>query len=631
MSNPRPFPHRHALVATCVALACTGCASPYVSVSDADIAAHRTEPMDLPTALGLERAYHDAYRDKVIALGNDERNLSNGLITLGGVLAGLAAGHASAGTMGGVAIAGGTGYTLGVFNTDKRRAQVYIAGMKALECADEAVLPWNLSRTTLQDLADRMAALQQGEAAIAAASAALRPLRDAARATAGAEGAVAAADRVVASAGASSNAASGARANARRLLRQRDQMGERLRVTVVKIDKAVLDEIRGTEGSIQSVPGILAGLGTNIQAFTGIGAAPAPAGQQMGGELPSMAAGSRPEAKAVLVQATADLSALAARVDVQTQQLADIVATVDVDVRAGASLADCRVDGPSTTMAVTPSSLSFVGAASNRQVLIPSGGKQGYSAAFVQADHPGLSIDPAAAGVDEIYVSEAASTPAAAATYQILVRDTSGQKLIVPVSVTAGAPAPAPGPAPAPAAGPANPAAARVLALSPLPVKATTVTLVTASPGADGSWTVTYSAAADSGLAAADVEAALAANEGFQKIAGRQSIVHARAASAGGEKGDTMASKAARRAASYGAVSAGLSPADGRALQKALCMAPERIDGVWGMRTQAALIADRERREAAGEKGGPQGLLTADEARALLARTPEQTAAACKH
>jgi hypothetical protein len=622
MSNPARSAPRRLLVATCVALACTGCASPYVTVSDTAVAARRAEPMDLAGALGMERAYHDAYREKVIALGDNERYLSNGLITLGAVLAGLSAGHASAGTVAGVAIAGGTGYSLGVFNTDKRRAQIYVAGMKALECADEAVLPYHLSASTLKDIDERMAALQSEAAAVTSLADDLRRQRE----TAKAGPAFAAAGTALDAATRSASGAGQARAGARQLLRQRDQMGERLRNTVVKIDKAVVDEIRGTEGSIQSVPALLAGLNANIGAFSALGAAraasPASAGQDSG--RPLHAAGT-PDA---LDTATAVLTDRVAALDAKAQQLADLVAAINQDARAAASLSDCRVDGPPTTMTITPAALTFIAGTTNRQVLLPAGGKPGYTAAFVQADHPGLGIDDIAPGADEIYVSELASPAATAGAYQILVKDASGQKQIVAVTVggAAGPAAAAPQKA-ATSTADADALAVKALALT---VQGLPVTLTHVEHRPDGSWGIGYAVPAGSAVASGDVEAGLAALPGFVSIAGTGARVHAVAMAAGADSGRTIAAKTAARAAAYGPVAGGLALADAKAIQRALCLPDDRVDGLWGRRTQAALLDDRARRGAAGEKGQPPGPLAPDEARALAARTPEQVAAACK-
>jgi hypothetical protein len=615
-----------ALLPACVALACAGCASPYVTVTDTEVAQHATDPMTLPQAIGMERAYHDKWRQKAIDLGDTERNLSSGLITLGGVLAGLAAAGASAGTTAGVAITGGTIYALGTFNTDKRRAQIYIAGMKALECADEAVLPYNFSQATQADLKARMAWLESESLAVTQDADRLRQMSAAAAGRAS-TGDLSRASATVAAAAKSATTAGNARTSAQLLLRQRDQIAERLRLTVTRIDKAVLDEIRGTEGSIQSVPGILAGLNANIGVFSAVAVKPgASAGLDSGHAQPAQLPPGAVQAPAPvpLADATSALNDRLARLDAASQQLTDLVTAINADARAAQSLADCQVSGPQTTMTITPASLSLTAGTATRLLLLPSGGKPAYSASFVQDPHAGLDIAPPVPGSDEIYVVETASPAAAPGTYQVLVKDTSGQKQLVSLTVAAGGASPPSGGSSSPSSGDA----AKVVGMK-VPVGATTVTITHADHNPDGSWSVRYTAPAGASVASADVAAALAAFPAFQDIAGVKANVQA-AADSGNDSGHQIASKTAVRAAHYGTVAAGLSIDQARTVQRAICMPADRVDGLWGMRSQAALIADRERREAAGEKAVPQGLLTADEARALQARTAEQVAAACK-
>lgn len=147
-------------------------------------------------------------------------------------------------------------------------------------------------------------------------------------------------------------------------------------------------------------------------------------------------------------------------------------------------------------------------------------------------------------------------------------------------------------------------------------------TIVKVAARGDGGAEVTYAAEAGKTIKPKEVEDALKADQKLlNEFGSKVSIVASEA------KGDGPQS--ARLEGKFGKVVGALSSKETAALQTNLCLKGSQVDGQWGMRTQAALIKDRERKKAAGEQGVAQGLLTASEAKALMSRSQDEVAKAC--
>jgi hypothetical protein len=614
-----------------------GCANPYVRVIAPDTS-KSYPPASLAYALEYSRTYHDAYRDKVIELGDAERTLSNGLITLGGVLVGLAASKAHSSATGGVAILGGLGYTLGVFNTDKRRSLIYVAGMKALECANDAVTPLNLGAQALSDLQSQMSDVKESSSALSKRIGAVEAdIIIVSQRVPKAESSIQSARQAVNATQEILARASQAHVAGNELLAKHGLAGEHLRNAVQKIDAAVLDELRGTEAAIQSVPSIIADLAVNTKVFSDLARPPAaPASGAAAEDAPHGKVVRSVEARirrdkeqldllTALATSVAALKSETSLLESRSQRLSGIVASIQKDAR-GDRLKTCKVEGVETTMTVTPQTLTFDEKTANTQMLLVKGGKQNYSAQFAQSAHPGLSIEAASPFLrsDVIAVTATKDATANAAGYQIVVRDSSNQVQIVMVKV---------GPKSGGNAGAGESASnddlvSYIMSLSPVKVASGTsvdINKVTIRP--DGSPEVTYKPQAGKTVKGDEVAAALMADTELPNLLGTSRKIVAVAEGTEAPHGKKVPATASVK---FGSAVATLKPPDVTTIQKNLCMKAADIDGAWGVRTQAALIKDRDRREMAGEKGVPQGFLQGAEARALLERTAEQTGKMCK-
>ena len=242
-----------------------GCASPYVQLEHRD-KIDDVRPAALAEAIADARAVEARYRDKVIELGEAERSLSNGLLGIGTAVVGMGVAKVHPSTITGTALLGGSVYTIGTFNTDKRRAQAYVAGMKALDCAVATVTPLVLDDRQIAQLKTDREAVSQSVGEVSGAigeaerwSARARAGDDAARF----EAALAAVTQGIAAAQAAVSKGDEAIDLATQRLDKPQRIAADLRSAVSSIDSAVLEEIRGTENAVQSVPAVLATLQAN--------------------------------------------------------------------------------------------------------------------------------------------------------------------------------------------------------------------------------------------------------------------------------------------------------------------------------------------------------------------------------
>jgi hypothetical protein len=434
----------------------SGCATPYVQpIAPARDKAYATANL----AYGLEysRTYHDAYRGKVIEFGDSERALSNGVITLGAVLILLAGSKAHSSAIGVTTLFTGWLYTIGVFNTDKRRALIYVAGMKALECANDAVAPVNFSAESVQDLEAQLNAMVRGSERVSAqAGATQSAMLLLGQQVPGVEASLASGRAAVASAVEAIDKAGRAHLAGSQLLMKHRQAGGQLMNAVQAIDAAVLDELRGTEGALQAVPSIVSTLLKTSTSFADVAKAAAPAAAASAPEGPQSANLRGREARGrtdketellnKLAAAVAGLSAETAALDGSAQRLAGFVASLDKSVPEE-RLKACKVEPTVTAMTVTPQTLTFEAKTANTQYLTVKGGKQQYFAEFVQSAHPGLTVEPPSPfrRTDVIAISAKDDVQATSVDYQIAVRD-SGEQIqyvtvkVVPKSGTGAAP-----------------------------------------------------------------------------------------------------------------------------------------------------------------------------------------------
>lgn len=606
-----------------LSLVLSGCASPFTGpVAPPDPAAAYSGA-SMPYALAVSRKQEAAYRAKVIELAESERLLVNGLVVLGGILIfGRTANVHSSITNG--LVGGGTlAYTLGLVNTDKRRSVVYIAGMQALQCANEAV---RQTGANPDGLAIDLAGLATAIDAAGAKAGAVKGKVSRAGGVTNASTELANASRAVVAANTDIARANEAHVAGSELLDRQRKLGDQHIDTVTKIDTAVLNELQGMAGSIQSTPGILTQLVGNMSYFNGLGkfpaAAPTPSveGPHSKNIGPSRTAAEERLLKE-LESAIAELSEAEAAMNARTDRLVRTSTRMDKNFSPD-FLDKCKIEKVALALTVDKQVLTFTEKTADRQLVKVTGGKDNsYVVSFRSTVHPEVSLRQLDKGLWEISTSDKVAVNTAG--YELDVKDLSNSDVtvlirIMPKSASAASGTAATGTD----TGSSTDLRARVRALSPLPLPSgTVVTFINVTVRKDGAPEITF--LPKDGKAATSAEVVAAVKNQLGAAVAPVAI-----------PADDAAPHAAkvRLAAQgkFGPVVKWLSPTEVTAMQKSLCMKPEDMMDGWGKRTQEALTKDRERREKAGEKDVPEGFIKTPEAKALLERAPDTVARYCK-
>lgn len=629
------------ILATAAAVGLSGCASPYVTLEK------RTQPDDakpmvLASAISDARNVQSQYRAKVLELGEAERALSNSLLGLGTLVVGLAVANVHSSAVNGVVLGTGAIYTIGTFNTDKRRARVYIAGMKAIDCAVDAVTPLILNEDLMSRLGTSLTALDGEIKALGAAignaeawSAQAR-LNDAGKFQAVIDAttlALAAAQVSIAQADAATDLAT------QRLSRPH-QIAKDLSNAVSSIDRAVLDEIRGTENAVQAVPVILAGLQSNAALFSLQSLAPNLVAQPAGTSSTEEKAGVLSRRRSTLATANVaqrdretlgGLTAALGEIRFRTVVVASRAERLSkaATAKSAQSVADgvkgCEVQGVVKNIVATPTAVTFAAKTAIRQSIMVDGGNGNYTVAFLQAPVPGVTavIPPRSRGVVEIVATD---QTVAGGSYQLLIEDTTQTSRQV-VTVAIGA---------APVIDDKNTSSKnskqdaaidQIKKASPLKINGATVTLSKVTPQDDGvkvEYTTTTASVTDD-----QVREAVMSIDDVKSLIGMEVALFTVGKAQTDEKSVTLKKKTAK-AVDGGPVVGALDVSERRRVQIRLCMPADKIKDSWSDDAQAALRYDREHRRGGVRAPAPAEPLNDTEKAALLALDDAKAAARCK-
>lgn len=143
------------------ALLLTGCSSPHVRVEIPTQAEAVRYDYQWPAALAYADRTKKAYQQKIADQTALNEGLGAGLITLGGIIAGLAAFDAHSDALVGASLLGGTSYALGNWGSSQPRQLVYVAGSEGISCAVKAVEPLYLPEQDRNDFKAEVVALRE--------------------------------------------------------------------------------------------------------------------------------------------------------------------------------------------------------------------------------------------------------------------------------------------------------------------------------------------------------------------------------------------------------------------------------------------------------------------------------------
>lgn len=564
-------------------LALGGCASPFVKVEKPQ--ALRADAVTLQEATEMSLAKQQAYKEKIQELAKARRAYAYGLYGLGTALIGMGAAKVHSSAITGTAIGGGAMYGLSLMDTNALHAKIYEEGLRQLSCANAAVAP--LHGQAVSDLEALMEELRVSRKGVA---------QHLGKALAAAE-TVGQVSGDIDAARASLESARAALVSADSVLTTRSIAGNLLRNTVLDIDDAVTKDIDASTVTVAEVPGMIARIPPGAKAFAAHAASGAGLRGGPHGGSPSLAAGRSPglaEASTRLHVAMAALEEARDRVNAKAGEIRNAVAS------AG-SLATCKYQTQIVALAVSPATLNFDegdDGSKSRKLVITGGKSQNYTFTILGADAANFRFD-------NPLVIPAKALPAKPSSYQAEVRD-GLEVQIVTINVT-----------PKPATGAGNPGSAGgqasatglsldfMKALPPLTVASgAKVAILGATKRADGKYEVSYRVT--SGTATPEeVAEAVAGNDTVKQRLGESPPIVAVAAD--GPHGGRLS------APRYGAAVQSLTRLEVDRLQRKLGLPCEKVDGRWGVQTQAAL---NRMRKAAGRSVSRQP--DADEIRAIL-------------
>jgi hypothetical protein len=396
--------------------------------------------------LGMARA---AYGDAVADQMAHEARLSSVLVGTGALVAILAASTAHRDAVFGTAALGGTAYALGNMNLRRTRVLTYQAGVEALNCAQRAVIPFDISPDDATDLAGRLDTLDIAHARLAATITQAEALSDGLPARSSErpmlQEAIAAASQMRQTAG--TTLASG-----RQFLAAVRRAARELVAAVDRIDAAVARSVIDSTPDLSNVPKVIGGLAGMMGSFAPGAGIEARAGES----LARLAATPKGTLSDTPVQR------MVRQLDDDARAAASAVARVSGQL-TGRALAwpedafkDCGVAQVVTELSLEPAALNVVPGSEVRRVVRIAGGVKPY---FVEFDGPvveGVVLKPPVRFDDRLEVGVSSKV---AGTHRLTVRviDSSPTAKVTSLSLTIAPAASAPTRAPVPAARPTAP------------------------------------------------------------------------------------------------------------------------------------------------------------------------------
>jgi hypothetical protein len=398
-----------------------------------------TEPQPASISLPYAIAYAKNARDKYREALSDRAKLTNllgpGLITLSAIVLGQAAFGASKDAILGTGLGAATAYVIGNWFSNRSSDIVYLAGMEAMNCAVDAVLPLNFSdavRNSLNaDLGELSNSITSANQAIGNVQSLIplventHPLNQQARAD------VAKAEKVI-------ETADQAYSPAQILLRHVDTVGTNLVSAVDRIGVAVDKALQQTQPRLESLVNVISQLSGASNIFApGLGLAGTLAEALQPKEPKAKGQPIRPEQLSPEEQleiALGNLAAQSAALASWTRRVASVVNSVN-ETRPLQTLKECgvNVDKVDTDITVSSTLIQFPSDTPGERAVIVQGGKSPYVGRFLESPTPGVTLENPIPGDKLIRVKVAEKTPAM--SYTLLVGDAAGHSKIVTVTI----------------------------------------------------------------------------------------------------------------------------------------------------------------------------------------------------
>jgi hypothetical protein len=385
----------------------------------------------------------DAYTAKISEEFTRQQNLSTGLIGLGGLAIGLAAGHAHPDALKLTALTGGLGYQIGSLNTNQGRNQIYLAGAKAISCAKDAIKPLRIRENSIKNITTSTATLRDAAIAASAAAGALvtqvgRVPADNIDTATGVQKAQISLDRYTTDI-AQANAAIGRAAT---LVQKIETAGTTLEIQVDNIRSTVSDALNGTVGDLSNLPRIIASTSDYVNVFApGINLGnsltqmitstnTSPAGNNWSGGMPKSSTTPLND----LAHALGHLEAKLAELEFEIANLLGLIAMPGAD-EVKSAMALCAIT-PNVTevFRLSTSTTNFTEGTAGVVTVSVKGGTSPYYAVPIKS--LGAGIDVRVLPGDNVLVSVTADAKGGT-SYQVNITDHAGTSLPLTITIAA--------------------------------------------------------------------------------------------------------------------------------------------------------------------------------------------------
>lgn len=441
-------------------MALGGCASPMLAIDAPGFSLGRSpapaaEPASMAEATQKLNHVRAHYYEAIKQQTDQVQGTSTGLVWLGTLVAGMAAGNVHRDGILAASLIGGTTYGLSRSQMDARRVQVWLEGIKALDCAKDASRPLDIGVAHRQLLERAAAVLPAKRAEVQLARDQLQAAVDASKAGAAAK--VKAAKAVLEKTDLALAGADQTQAAALQLLLSSN--GGELSVTVDRIATRVTVAMNDIAVDLSSVRQLLAGLGGFAATFApGAGLDTGLADALGRYKTPPAAGGAVAQTAVPTAELDAAVDALASRLSelaLAQKQVNGLLLGIDRPAVA-AALKKCDVAGVAAPLVLTPASRDFTKGEAAAKGFDISGGTPPYVVTPLDALPEGMSIAFNGGFADTAQIK--VSKDAAAGEFRLQVSDSGTtrrkQQFVVQIAPKSGGGGGAAGPGEEPPASP---------------------------------------------------------------------------------------------------------------------------------------------------------------------------------
>jgi len=385
-------------------------------------------------------AYANRAQDKYKEAIGDQAKLTNilglGLIPLSAAALGLGVTDGSGAVIAALGLAGGASYASGTWLSSRPRQLVYVAGIKAMTCAVDAMLPLAFSPDARKAFKDDLSGLNSAIGTFLQQVARVRELLEKVkRDYPDEQDVIADTERDLHTADTLQDTARSAFTSGTQLHREIDRAGLMLMSAVDWIGAEVDRAITATLPDIQGLPGIVGGLAQTSAQF---GKLPEvkKGGEQMTGKTTTKETLQLQADKPTVKQLNDEKDALKTQAIALGSPVRAVSAVVNAvsEAKPSATLKQCGVEEVATGLAVVPPApVEFEKGKDATTRLVITGGKPPYVAELLEEPVEGLTVSQPVKFGSRVVIQ--ITSKAALGQYTVLITDTASNTKTIGVTI----------------------------------------------------------------------------------------------------------------------------------------------------------------------------------------------------